>query len=366
MFGSFNKKSLIIAGSSVAGLLIVVIIISYLVNMLAPSYVDYEKFEEKLSNAAKSYYTANPALLPASDGETTVYYSTLEEEGYIKPISELLKDGNNCTAQVIISKYGESFTYIPYVICPGEYETKELYKSILEDNKVVTESDGLYRGSDSYYFRGEEINNYVMLDEVLWRIVKINNDNSITIIQIKPYEDYMEWDNRYNPEEEEKSGINDFEVSRLKSKLKELSAGIEVLSDKAKAKLTAKSLCIGKRALKDTDASGSIECSVMSEDNYLLGLITASEFMASSLDENCTTTLARSCTNYNFLATFNSSSWSITAVEDDSKSAFRYSKEGLRKTEASISSKLYLTAFISKRVFYKSGTGTLKDPYIIR
>ena len=104
----------------------------------------------------------------------------------------------------------------------------------------------------------------------------------------------------------------------------------------------------------------------MSEDTYLLGLITASEFMAASLDENCTTTTSKSCTNYNFLATYSSTSWALTALSDDTKSALRYSRNGLRKTEASISSKLNLTAFISKRAFYKSGTGTLTDPYIMK
>jgi hypothetical protein len=88
--------------------------------------------------------------------------------------------------------------------------------------------------------------------------------------------------------------------------------------------------------------------------------------MAASLDENCTTTISKSCINYNFLATYNSTSWALTALSDDTKSALRYSRNGLRKTEASISSKLNLTAFISKRAFYKSGTGTLTDPYIMK
>ena len=366
MFDSLNKKTLIIAGSSIVGLLVLIILISFIVSTLSPSYVSYVKFEERLANAAKSYYKANPSSLPTTDGETIVYYSTLEEGGYIKPITELLENGANCTAEVIVNKYGVNYNYVPYLVCPGDYESKELYKAILEDNKIVTEGKGLYRGNDSYYFRGEEINNYVMIDDILWRIVKINNDNSITIIQTKPLDDYYEWDNRYNPEEDDKTGINDFEVSRLKIKLQELAGGVEVLSDTTKARLTARNLCVGKRELEETDSSGSIECSTMSEDTYLLGLITASEYMAASLDENCIKTLSKSCINYNFLATYYSSSWSLTAMADNTKGAFRYSRNGILKSDASVSSSLNLTAFISKRAFYKSGTGTLTDPYIMK
>lgn len=366
MFDSINKKTLIIAGSSVIGLIVVIIIISAVVNALSPTYISYEKFEEKLSSAAKSYYKANPELLPTGTGENIVYYSSLEEGGYIKPITSLLKDGESCTAQVIVVKYGENYTYIPYLNCPGEYETKELYKAVLENNKTVTEKEGLYRGNDSYYFRGENINNYVLIDDMLWRIIKINNDNSMSIVRTKAHDDYVEWDNRYNIDTETISGVNDFEVSRIKTILQNLVDDPELLSDTAKSKLTTRELCIGKRGLDDTDSSGSIECSVMSEDSYLIGLITASEFMAASLDENCTTTISRSCSNYNFLSSNSSSAWTITAIADDSKSALRYSSIGLRKIEASISSKLYPVIFISKRAFYKSGTGSSTDPYIIR
>ena len=104
----------------------------------------------------------------------------------------------------------------------------------------------------------------------------------------------------------------------------------------------------------------------MSEDKFLLGLITASEFMAASLDENCTKTTAKSCANYNFLATYRNSSWSLTGLTENTKNVLFYSRNGMRTTMASIETPLNLTAFLSKRAFYKSGKGTLEDPYIVR
>jgi len=360
-----NKKTLIIMGSSIIGVLVLIILITTLISALGPKYISYQKFEERLTTVSKKYFSDNPSLLPTTDGETTLYYSTLESAEYIEPIPELIENGENCTAQVIVVRNGELFTYIPYLTCPGMYETKELYKAILENNKVTTEGDGLYRGSDSYYFRGDKVNNYIKLDNTLWRIVKVNNDNTITIISTFLTEDGYEWDDRYNLVEEETSGINDFELSRIKETLKALANDKDFLTENMRAKLTARNLCIGKRSLADTSSDNTIECSTLSEDKYYLGLITASEYMAASLDDNCNVTDARSCTNYNYLAN-NSSTWTLTALSEDSKSAIKVSSIGLSQTKTSRTGKLLVTAYVSNRAFYSSGSGTMEEPYIIR
>lgn len=51
-------------------------------------------------------------------------------------------------------------------------------------------NDGLYQMNEgngvSYYYRGIETNNYVSFANLIWRIIKINSDNSIKIILDKP------------------------------------------------------------------------------------------------------------------------------------------------------------------------------------
>ena len=82
----------------------------------------------------------------------------------------------------------------------SEYQGLYLYEKILEDNPNVetrtdfsttfTESNNgntIYKasgqdGKDTYYFAGQVTNNYVKFADKYWRIVRINEDNSVRLI----------------------------------------------------------------------------------------------------------------------------------------------------------------------------------------
>ena len=49
-------------------------------------------------------------------------------------------------------------------------------------NNEITNKNGLNKENSSYIFKGETDNNYILYNNLLWRIVKINNDSSITLI----------------------------------------------------------------------------------------------------------------------------------------------------------------------------------------
>ena len=365
-----EKKNLIIAGGSILGALIVILLIVYLISALKPKYYTYEELELKIVEASKEYYKTNPTMLPVSDGEHSLSYSALVDGEFIKPINEMLKDGENCTASIVVTKYGDNYSYIPYLNCPGEYETKELYKAILENNPVVQTGKGLYLENNEHIFKGEVENNYLKFnaeDENYWRIIKIGSDNTVKIVQVEPtLEDRYTWDDRYNEDRETTYGYNDFELSRIKDSLKQISSSEAVLSDTYKNKLVAKNWCIGKRSETEKDKSGAIECSVVSEDNILFGLLTVGEILNASLDENCINSTSRSCINYNYLAKTKSSVWTITAATEKSYRVFFFTSSGTTASSAATERKLALATHISNRAFYKSGNGTYEDPYILR
>lgn len=379
MLESMNKKTLVIIGSSIVGLIVLLLIVVWLISVIKPHYYTYEEFESKVSEAAKSYYKNNPTALPTTDGEYNMSYSTLVEGEYIKPLNEMLKDGDKCTIQIVVTKYSDNYSYIPYLNCPGSYETKELYKVISENNPVVESGSGLYSdGNGGFYFRGEVTNNYVQFGTrttsyskektpYLWQIIGIESDGSVKVKSTIGTEDRYVWDDRYNEEKNTNYGYNDFELSRIKDSLISLAGSDKVLDDTYKNKLVAKELCVGKRTTDDSTKDGSTECAVMSQNKYLFGAITPYEVMRASLDDNCKTAGSFSCSNYNFLATKSAiTEWSITAVSGSSDSAFYKTKGYFAATKNSSQRKLYVTAYINKRAFYKSGTGTSADPYIIR
>lgn len=365
-----DKKKMIIIGGSIIGLIVLILLITFLISIFKPKYYEYEELEDEIVIQTKEYYKLNPTMLPISDGEHHLSYDSLVSAELIKPLSEILKNGNNCTVDILVTKYGDNFSYIPYLTCPGEYETKELYKAIIDNNQIVTEGKGLYNENDEYVFKGEIENNYIKFnkdDDNYWKIIKVNSDNTIKIIQEKyTLPDSYPWDDRYNEERETSYGYNDFEISRIKDTLLKVSSSEAVLKDKDKNKLVAKNWCIGKRSETESDKTSKVECSLMSKDSILFGLLTISEVMNASLDANCNTSISPSCINYNFITKNKASTWTLTSSTDKSYKVYYYGQIGPNSSTAYTEKKLILATNISNRAFYKSGNGTYEDPYIIR
>lgn len=376
MLESMNKKTLIIIGSSIIGLIVCLLIVVWLISIIKPHYYSYEDFEVKVTEATKNYYKDNPTQLPASDGEYNMAYSTLVDNEYIKPLNEMLKDGDNCSVQILVTKYNDNYSYIPYLTCPGSYETKELYKVVLEQNPVVLDGTGLYSdGNSGYYFRGDVTNNYVQIGEYgeekreqpyLWQIMGVESDGTIKIISAHTTSERYTWDDRYNEKEESFDGYNDFEKSRIKDTLISLAGNDEILPEEFRNKLVAKELCIGKRKVNDTSKDGSVECATKTETKYLFGLITPYEFLRASLDSNCKVAESLSCLNYNYLSGYTTNSWSITSNANNTNKTFSFGGGVMDSFKSDREKKLYVTTYINKRAFFKSGTGTSDDPYIIR
>ena len=61
-------------------------------------------------------------------------------------------------------------------------EAATLHGRIINDNKLVKDGDGLHQDTDGHYFKGNVINNYVKYNNRLFRIIRVNNDNTIRVI----------------------------------------------------------------------------------------------------------------------------------------------------------------------------------------
>ena len=121
------------------------------------------------------------------------------------------------------------------------------------------------------------------------------------------------------------------------------------------------------RTESDTSKDGSTECSVLSTDTYLFSLMTPYEYMRASMDENCKTLNDLSCSNYNYLAKYSQGSeWLLTATNQNNYKAYAFTGTALNLSKASNSKRLRFIVSLNKHTFYKSGTGTSTDPYIIK
>ena len=175
------KKKLMRMMLIVVGILVAVLIIILIFSLFGSSNKSYEEIEQDLKKAAMEYYKVQSGLLPQEEGEiVTVKASTLADAELIKPLSEL-REGENCSGRVEVTKVGDNIIYTPYLECGAKYTTKELYQAVLEQ-KTVTTGDGLYDLNGEKVYRGDAVNNYVSLDNAIYRIVKVTTDNKLLLI----------------------------------------------------------------------------------------------------------------------------------------------------------------------------------------
>lgn len=78
--------------------------------------------------------------------------------------------------------YGYRLVYYYKLEHPKTVKNKTFSEILTTDANLVYEGDGLYKNEDEYLFRGKEVNNYVYYSGRLWRIVKVNKNNSIKLV----------------------------------------------------------------------------------------------------------------------------------------------------------------------------------------
>lgn len=369
MFDKLKKPMLIVCG----GFVILFIFMFIFGSCNKKVYTSLE-FNEYLMDSAKEYSKKNKDALPQTDGGKL----TLSISNLVSDQSEYLGDDNSCSGGIDITNNNGYYLYTPNISCTDGYATKKLTTELTDKEKIVTSGNGLYQYNDYYIYRGESVNNYVVFNNQLWRIIRINADGSIKMIEtnyiVKEKNDNMSfksskrssvvWDNRYNEEKKYNAGFNDFIHNGMNSRIKdELDSIYNEYSDETKAYIVKQNLCIGKRSVTDTINDGSIECSNILNDQYV-GLLQVNEYINASLDANCVSSESVTCANYNYLSTFKSTFWSITAVKENSFNVFKLGSKISDTTASSIATPK-VVLLISSEVTFSKGDGSNDNPYII-
>lgn len=347
-------------------IIVFLVVIIIVVKIFKGNRISYEKIEDKMIAAAKKYYSSDESGIQEfkniSSKELSINVDKLVESGYLKDLTKLTPNKEaTCTGRVNAKTNNGYILYTSYLDCGNDYKTKYLSDLLKED--IVTTKDGLYAYNDYYLYRGEYVNNYVNFANKTWRILRINSDNTIRMIETTKREKIV-WDDRYNVNLEGNDGINDFEVSRIKDSLESLYNDNSEFSDTDKAYIIPQNLCIGKRNEYETINDGTIECSKTYND-FMIGLVQVNEYALPSLDENCKTPIDKACGNYNYFSDFNSAYWSITASTIKSSKVYKLSPEPFT-TNADAIAGIRAVIHIDSNVTYVSGNGTLDQPYVFK
>ena len=204
-----------------------------------------------------------------------------------------------------------------------------LSSEIISSSSIVFEGDGLYNNLGNYVYKGRDVNNYLLVSNMMFRIVKINTDKTIDIV----LDEYIN-----------KLSFNDDVTSYLDSSLnKYLNEKFLPIIDKEL--LVPTSICTSP-----VYELSEVNCDTVDNNNYvkILGI---SEFLNSMND-------------------------SKTYLVNDSEYLWLYNhgKENIWHTNGmnvanSKSSNLYgvkpyLT--LKNTTVYVTGDGTLENPYQIK
>ena len=364
------KKKMMFFMGIIVGLLCLILLILFVSSLFIKKVYSYEEIETVIKNASVSYFKDHPDLLPQMDGGIVeIEVDNLVSAEKMKPLTEYTKEGVLCTGRTLVEKAGDEYLYTPYLDCGENFTTVELYKKVTE--KVVTSGYGLYKLNNDYVYRGENVDNYVQLDEGLWRIVKINSNNRIMLIKELSVGNPLAWDNRYNSEIGYSSGINNYSASRVKEYIDKIydnpkeNLNEVMLSSNDKQKIVAYTLCTGKRDINEKDNSRNIECSQVL-NNQKVGLLSANDYINASVDSNCNSLADKSCSNYNYLKE-KYNWWLVTASTGASDKVYSITDNG-RVSLLSAVSFAYVrpVIYLNNKVLYKSGTGTKEDPFILK
>lgn len=373
----FRKKMMFLF-IIVFALLIAVLVIGFVISLFTKKDYTYFDLEDVMQDSAISYFKDNPKKLPKSEDEIVeITTSSLISEKYMKEMDHYIKNGK-CSGKVSVSKIDKNnYKYYPYLSCGTEYTTKKLADQ-LKDKKVVTEGFGIYHMNGEYVYRGSNVNNYLKFEDSdrLFRIVKIDKNDEIVIIDDSSSKNRFVFDERYNTSSESTTGINTFKNSNISEVLEKLyqfkfteeeERGDYFEEDKLFTKEDKKLLvkfksCVGARGENDTSKNGSSECQTTYETN--LSLLPVYDFLNASLDINCTSTIKPDCQNYNYLKE-DYSYWLLNGSLEVSDRVY-VASDSITKREAYDDGYVRAVAHLLGDTRIKSGTGTKNKPYIIR
>ena len=235
---------------------------------------------------------------------------------------------------------------------------------ILEKVPIVTSGDGLYKDEyedGRYFYKGANPNNFLVFNVQKWRIISIENDGSIKIINTNAYDAYSNETYSWAG-----STLNTY---YLKNDLDTINSN----TINAKRIITH-DWAVGRVSENTSDMQTLINAENSQKLSGKIATITISEFLRTNSNKSSCNSMTLYMANYNtcYKTTwlYNSEGmWTING-NIDNKGLYGIYRDKINSYNSSYSDSytstpLYQVVYLSANTEIYGGSGTSKDPYVI-
>ncbi len=359
-----NKKStFLLYGGIIIGVLILIIILIIILSVIFRKY-EPKEIEKMMVTSTQKYLKENISAYPTNNNPvSTVEVSSLVEKELMKDLSKISKE-NNCNGHVniILEKTEDKpiYRYVPYLEC-DDYTTPTLLETIHSREDIVDDREGLHQMGDTYYYKGEFINNYLDYVGYSWRIFKFDKNRIYLVLADTLNDTSYVFDDRYNETTKSNRGKNSFDSSRI---IDVLEGFYNNFFKDHHAYLKTMNACVHSRSVYDTLNDGSIEC--YTTFSTPISLLSVYDYMNASNDSRCFTSLDRNCSNYNYLSKTKNNWWLLNGTNENSYHVYVSATAmsgSLRLDSANQKNYLRVVIALPSDIIYKDGIGTKDKPY---
>lgn len=291
-----------------------------------------------------------------------------ENNYYATVLEDIL---NRCVAEEVALENcyssGGSCDPTAYYVCMGINGEKEntgglVIAEKLKEN-IVTTGNGLYQDGNSnrYIYRGTDVNNYINYSGLTWRIVSIESDGSVKAIY-PGYTEMLAWDTN-NKESWEGSSLNNYLNNEFYSSLTDTSGLTKKIWHTGRIFNTGV-MSIDELIIQENKS----EYTGSGDTNGLIGLLSSSDYIKASLDENCQNDVLGSTTCTSWISIYRS--WLINSngdiSEEEQQQAYYFSTDNKLSTiTVDTEYDVLPTIFIKRTFTINGGDGTVGDPYTV-
>lgn len=296
----------------------------------------YNSQVEIIIKAAKAWGVEHVNELP-NEGEQpfNLELSVLTTEGYISSddIIDPRNKKKNLSGYVEIKYESNQYTYV----YKESSKAKSLSKSIISKSRkssILNLQNGIYKGKD--------VNNYLKFNDMLWRIISVNDDGTIKIVS----------DNKIASLPFDTNGGFNFEKSSINN----------YLNNDFYSNLSNSSLIVSnKYCLKFQD-----EC----DSNLVtkVSLLSANDFINASDNLKCVTGVEQECVSSNYLATYsltNGPEYTLTTINNKVFVISNGKLDGINFNSTSLLN-VRPVITIGSNAKVTAGNGSIDNPYEIR